>query len=227
MAVDPLLLEYYSNLLIAQYKNQPNMVGTTQLLVNQSLCDGLPQALRTCFNLSTAVGAQLDIIGRIVGVPRNIMGLDLNNTFFSYTNYAGSPAANGFGSYTDVPYPTNLFRSYFDNATYTLTDYQLQQLIYLKIIYNNTYSSTKNIVQALWTLYGDQVSYVDNANMTIDVFVFPPLQTIFTVAAYLDIIPRPMGVGLNVVPVSDFLYDQQGNILYDQQMHALYAQQGD
>ena len=75
MPSDPTILESYSDLLIAQYKNAPNMVGTVQLLVNQSLCDGLPQELRDCFNLDVAVGDQLNIIGEIVG--SRVMSLDL------------------------------------------------------------------------------------------------------------------------------------------------------
>lgn len=225
MSVDPSLLEYYSDLLIIQYQTQPNMVATTQLLVNQSLCDGLPQELQTCFNLDTAVGEQLTILGEIVGVPRNVIGLDLGNTFFSYTNYVGEPSAIGFGSYTDSPYSTSLFRSYFDSATYTLSDYQMQQLIKLKILFNNTYSSTKNIVDGLWNLFGSYVSYIDNQNMTITINVVNPYQTIFIVAQYLNIIPRPMGVGLTLNLYSNFLYDQQGNILFDQQGYPLYTQQ--
>jgi hypothetical protein len=225
MAVDPNLLEYYSDLLIVQYQDQPNMIATAQLLVNQSLCDGLPQELQTCFDLNSAVGDQLTIIGEIVGVPRNIFGLDLQNTFFNYTDYVGEPAAIGFGSYTESPYPTSLFRSYFDSATYTMTDAQMQQVIQLKILFNNCYSSTKDIVAGLWELFGNYVSYIDNKNMTVTINVVNPYQTIFIIAQYLNIIPRPMGVGLTLNLFTDFLYDQQGNILYDQQGYPLYSQQ--
>lgn len=202
MPVNQALLQYYSDLLIVQYKNSPKMIATVQLLVNQSLCDGLPQELQTCFNLSTAVGNQLTILGEIVGVPRNIFGLDLTNTFFNYTDYAtGTTSAIGFGSYTTSPYSSSLFRSYFDSATYTLTDYQLQQLIYLKILFNNTYSSTKNIVDGLWNLFGSAVQFIDNKNMTVTYNVSNPYHTIFTVAQYLGILLRPMGVSatLNLV----------------------------
>jgi hypothetical protein len=204
MAVNPVLLQYYSNLLIQQYITAPNMVATTQLLVNQSLCDGLPQELQTCFNLNTAVGNQLTIIGEIVGVPRNVIGLDLVNTFFSYGDYTSvtvSAAAIGFGSYTTSPYPTSLFRSYFDSATYTMTDYQMQQVILLKILFNNTYSSTKNIVSGLWGLYGSSVQFVDNKNMTVTYNVKQPFHIPFLVAQYLNILLRPMAVSatLNLI----------------------------
>lgn len=202
MAVDPTLLQYYSDLLIAQYQNQPNMVSTTQLLVNQSLCDGLPQQLQSCFNLNTAVGNQLTIIGEIVGVPRNVIGLDIVNTFFSYGSYAsGTMSAIGFGSYTNSPYSTSLFRSYFDTENYTMTDWQMQQVILLKILFNNTYSSTKNIVSGLWGLYGSSVQFIDNRNMTVTYNVSQPYHTVFTIAQYLNILLRPMAVNatLNLI----------------------------
>lgn len=199
MPVSRALLEYYSSLLIVQYQNSPKMQATVQLLVNQSLCDGLPQELQTCFNLSTAIGEQLTILGEIVGVPRNVFGLDLTNTFFNFTDYAtGTTSAIGFGNYTDSPYSMSLFRSYFDSATYVLTDYQLQQLIYLKILFNNTYSSTKNIVDGLWGLYGNSVQFVDNKNMTVTYNVAQPYHTTFTVAQYLNILLRPMGVSVTL-----------------------------
>ena len=195
MPVDQNLLTYYSSLLIAQYQDAPNMVATTKLLANQSLCDGLPQQLQTCFNLDTAIGDQLTIIGEIVGVPRNVFGLDLVNTFFAFTDYAtGTTTPIGFGSYTTSPYPTSLFRSYFDSATYTLTDQQMLQVILLKILFNNTYSSTKNIVSGLWNLYGTSVQFIDNKNMTCTYNVSQPYHTAFVVAQYLNILLRPMGV---------------------------------
>jgi hypothetical protein len=343
MALDPALLEYYSDLLIAQYRNASKMVATTQLLVGQSLCGGLPQELQTCFDLDTAVGAQLNILGAIVGVPRNIYGLDLVHTFFNYASYAiselltdggfelwnsssvltdwttlagtiarttnpvfagtysagvttsgtvsgiyqsygsyasldgdtvsfgcwvwsatankayieindgvtnsvsafhpgdsqwhyltvthlmsNSPSelvfscligastavtayfdagtafqqtAIGFGSYLNSPYSSSLFRSYFDSATYTLTDFEMRELIYLKILFNNTFSSTKNIVQGLWNLYGSAVQFVDNKNMSVTYNVQNPYHTVFTAAQYLNILLRPMGVSatLNLV----------------------------
>lgn len=222
MATDPNLLTYYSNLLIVQYRTQSKMIATTQLLVNQSLCDGLPQELQTCFNLDMAVGAQLNILGEIVGVPRNIFGLDLIHTFFNYTNYVGTPAAIGFGSYTDNPYSQSLFRSYFDSATYTLTDFEMRTLIKIKILFNNTFSSTKNIINGLWELFGYDVIFRDNQNMTIDYFVVNPYQTAFLAGQFLNILPRPMGVGLTLNLESSLLLGESGNVLLDEKGYPLY-----
>lgn len=224
MATDPALLSYYSQLLILQYRTKPKAVATVQLMVNQSLCDGLPQELANCFNLQTAVGVQLNLIGKIVGVPRQIVGLDLVHTFFNFTSYDGTPASIGFGSYTDNPYPTDLFMSYFDDTIYTLTDFEMRSLIQLKIIYNNVFSSTKNIVDALWSVFGNLVSFIDNQDMSVTFNVLPPYANVFLAAQFLNILPKPMGVGATVNIETAFLLDQQGNILYDQQGYPLYEE---
>lgn len=224
MATDPLLLQYYSNLLIVQYRTQTKAIQTIQLMVNQSLCDGLSQELQICFDLDTAVGAQLTILGIIVGVPRNIIGLDLTHTFFSFTDYVGSPASIGFGSYTDVPYSNDLFLSYYDDTIYTLTDFEMRSLIKLKILFNNVFSSTKDIVDGLWEIFGNYVSFIDNENMTLTYNVLPPYQNVFTAAKFLNVLPRPMGVGVTLNLFSAFLFDELGNILRDEQGHPLYEE---
>lgn len=224
MAVDQTLLNTYASYLIAQYRTNQTMIDTVKCLANCALCDGLPQQLQECFDLETAVGAQLTIIGIIVGVPRNIFGLDLVHTFFSFTDYDGEPASIGFGSYTDSPYSSDLFLSYFDGATYTLTDFEMRYLIKLKIIYNNVFSSTEEIVSSLWELFGYSVTFVDNKDMTVDYFVVNPYQNVFIAAEFLDILPTPMGVGSNVTLESDLLYAEDGSVLLDENNYPLYQE---
>lgn len=75
------LKTYYAARLVMQYRGQPNAINTIKALVQESWLDGLIQNEASCFNIDSAVGEQLDIIGRIVGVPRNIYGLDLEHEF--------------------------------------------------------------------------------------------------------------------------------------------------
>ena len=82
-----------------------------------------------------------------------------------------------------------------------MTDYEMQQVIKLKILFNNTFSSTENIVSGLWELFGSAVQFVDNKNMTVTYNVSNPYHKIFTIAQYLNILLRPMGVSatLNLI----------------------------
>lgn len=66
------LLKYYLNLLILQYKNKPKAIGHVTTLVTQAFCDLLPQILERAFDLETAEGVQLDIIGKYIGIKRRV-----------------------------------------------------------------------------------------------------------------------------------------------------------
>jgi len=66
------LTDYYSRLLAYQYRGLPNATRQIKLWASQLTGEGLPASVAECFNLETAIGAQLDIIGKYVGVSRNI-----------------------------------------------------------------------------------------------------------------------------------------------------------
>lgn len=66
------LINYYANLLILQYIGQPKAYATIQTLVTPVIMDQLPALAQTAFNMDgTAVGAQLDVLGKYAGVTRN------------------------------------------------------------------------------------------------------------------------------------------------------------
>lgn len=191
-------LTYYSNQLIIQYASLPKASATVKALANCAVCDGLVFQLQTAFNLSTASGDQLTIIGRIVGVPRSIYGLDLTDTFFNYSNWSGLPASNGFNSWT-TPGDTMLFASWQTTATYTPTDFEMLALIQLKIMYNNYYTSLGVIKKALFNIFGGAIDVVDNLNTTITYNFKAPYHNVAAVCSFLGgILPKPMGVGITI-----------------------------
>ena len=61
--------EYYSNLLILQYHNKPKAKATIEAVVNL-LPYELIQEVIGGFDIETAVGKQLDILGEYIGVDR-------------------------------------------------------------------------------------------------------------------------------------------------------------
>lgn len=202
MSVDPVLL-YYSKLLIAQYRNSPKAQQTIQLFADQSFINGFAIEESVCFDLETAVGAQLTILGRIVGVPRNIYVLDNSHLFFNTINYVDTPnpaVTFGMGLYTDSPYDPNgyLFFSYaFNNATiYSLLDFELLLLIKLKIILNNSYSSFAQIKDLIYQYFPGQIDVIDNKNMTLTYNISSSLSNVGIAAVSLGLLPKPMGVGL-------------------------------
>lgn len=66
------LKKYYADLLIIQYHGKPKARSMIEALVDQVLMNQLPQKIEEAFDLETAVGKQLDIIGQRLGVTRNV-----------------------------------------------------------------------------------------------------------------------------------------------------------
>lgn len=66
------LKKYYADLLIIQYHGKPKARSMIEALVNQVLMNQIPQKLEEAFDLETAVGKQLDILGKRLGVTRNV-----------------------------------------------------------------------------------------------------------------------------------------------------------
>jgi Protein of unknown function (DUF2612) len=199
MSADPAILKYYSDLLIVQYRMKTRAIQTTQLVCNCALCDGLAQAEMTCFDLNTAIGNQLTILGKIVGVPRNIYGLDLTHTFWEFTTYARNPTGNTMDLYAG-PHPASTYawRLYQTTATYTLSDFEMRALIKLKIAINNIRSTTKAITESLFAVSGTGIRFSDTKNMKVGFDVYPPYNNMMVVANYLNMLPKPMGVSSTI-----------------------------
>lgn len=68
------LRDYYTNLLILQYKNKPNALALLQAFILPALMDQLPTQVMNAYTLGTAVGVQLDVLGKYVGVTRHSFG---------------------------------------------------------------------------------------------------------------------------------------------------------
>lgn len=75
MTTEEIIL-YYSNLLILQYRTQPKAIATMEALVTPIIMDQLPLAVQNAFEIGTAVGTQLDVLGKYTGVTRYGVGFD-------------------------------------------------------------------------------------------------------------------------------------------------------
>jgi hypothetical protein len=70
MATTQELIDYYADLLILQYLNKPKAYAHVQTLVEPLIMNQTPLAIQNAFNIETAVGVQLDILGKYVGANR-------------------------------------------------------------------------------------------------------------------------------------------------------------
>lgn len=83
------LTSYYVSRLIFQYATKPNAQRLIALMVKQALMDDLATQVLEGFDVDTAVGAQLDILGKYIGVSRNV-GTAILPGLFSFWTYASS-----------------------------------------------------------------------------------------------------------------------------------------
>lgn len=64
------IVQYYQDLLILQYRGKTKARATIDALVRMVVADQLPRSMQNAFDLETAEGVQLDVIGKIVGATR-------------------------------------------------------------------------------------------------------------------------------------------------------------
>lgn len=195
------LLEYYINLLIIQYNNQPKARATISANTTQLLANGIFWDVIDGYYVDTAIGRQLDVIGKYVGVDRFYNSDDINSVAFGYSDqYENEPAnVTGYADTSDFLSKDGTFLSIFDliGNGYQLSDDDFRVLIKLKILLNHSNFSDKKIDDDLEASFAGVLYAVDNYNMSMDYFTDANLSLIVTVALAKGLLPAPMGVRIN------------------------------
>jgi len=197
------VVTYYQDLLLLQYKWKPRARANIGIYAKQATGDLLIQDVAEGFGIDTAVGAQLDILGKYVGVPRD-SGPPEPLPYFGFWDYEtvdeSDQNPNGMTDYEDAAInAAAVFYSYTDYGTRNtdLTDSAYRLLIKLKIILNSSNGTLASIQQYLKTFFPGLVALTDNSDMTLTYTIQEgtplPLETL---KAYL---PKPMGVGVNYI----------------------------
>lgn len=191
-------ITYYVSRLIYEYQ-RPKAQNTIAILVKQMLMDGLPWSLNEAFNLSTAAGKQLDILGKYIGLPRTI-GDPAPLPFFGFVRYSGvGNNPNGLTKYADNDNRNAVFYRYGyngQNAT-ALSDTSYAFMLLFKIALNHSDSTLYGIQRSLEDTFKGSVRVVDNQDMSLTYYIgtnLPVSPT--TLSPYL---PKPMGVRLNPI----------------------------
>ena len=161
------LIEYYQDLLIVQYHDKPKAKAMIKAEMEETLANLLDIQVRDAFDVDTAVGVQLDIIGKWVGVDRIFKGQMFDNqAWFSLTRYnePTTPLQGGFSRFDNFDTLEGGFLTYdFIIATKSkINDTDFRLLIKLKIIRNNIKHSPKDIDEAMYKLFADTLYTVWN-----------------------------------------------------------------
>lgn len=189
-------VDYYATLLLFEYRNNPRAAATIKIYAKQAIADMLEISVQDGFDIDTAVGAQLDIIGKYVGIPRNI-GDPAPKPYYQFSDYDGTKRPNGFTDYLDPAVNAQAIWYLYQNLGSENTDLSDQAFIFMikmKIILNSNDGTLASIMEFLHDFFPRVVALVDHADMTVTYTIaqktpVPPS----VIKAYL---PKPMGVRL-------------------------------
>lgn len=72
MATNQDLIDYYKDLLILQYRGKNNARSQLDAFIKEVIANQISLSVQNAFDINTAVGDQLDVIGKYVGVERSV-----------------------------------------------------------------------------------------------------------------------------------------------------------
>jgi hypothetical protein len=196
-------IAYYAQLIVLQYRQKPRAQATVEILVKQAIADMFSLALQTAFDLDTAVGAQLDILGKYIGVDRN-SNTPASIDYFSYEGYTGGGSPNGYNDYTATTPNGFIYADYTgaDLPTTAFTDIQYRFVLQLQIALNNFDGTLAYIQQFLADFFPGEIEVVDNLNMSITYNIQPGVTLPIPTSVLENFLPRPMGCGISINVIS-------------------------
>lgn len=155
------LKEYFADLLIIQYRGAERNRNLIKFLVDLIFANNLALQIKENTVSLNSIGAQLDIVGKWVGVSRTYPTEVWDRVFLAFPDYdtiknsSYSQYQGGFSDYTTFNDNNGGFLMYEDWQNVRAKDNELgdtlfKQLIELKIIKNSIKHTCKNIDDAIW-----------------------------------------------------------------------------
>lgn len=193
MAIDQDFIDEYLGLLIIQYSDKPKAVAEITLKASEySKIFDFYKSFFNAFDLDLAVGDQLTIIGKIVGIPR-IVPFSLAKKYFGFSNNPNSLSfgeGTFFDKFTDVAF-----------ADTELSDVQMRLLIRAKIAKNTTSpymvsDDRVSLQDVIRVAFENRAFVVDGYDMTLSLYIDINYQIDnITLIKSLNLLPSPQGVG--------------------------------
>lgn len=192
----------YQNNLIEQYVNAPNARATVGLIAQTTLMDQVQFAVQNAYDINTAVGVQLDVLGLYIGFSRKVY-FPIDRYYFTLLDPdLPSEQEAGFTDYTNDTTNANsnfYLYQYASGQTYNLPDDQYRLLLKLKIILNQSHNTLADIASALWITFGSDIICFDSQDMFISYSISATASNIVDIALKAGLLPKPMGVGIAAV----------------------------
>jgi len=186
-----MFIDSYLNLLILQYSDLPKASQTIEALSSKysDILDVI-QDFEAAFDIDTAEGVQLDMLGKIIGLGRIVPDV-ITKVYF------GFGTANT-GTFSEAP----MFRTFDDTLTDTQlndSDYRffLKAKITKNVVTAKMIDDNLSIQDAIAFMFGIDSYISDNQDMTMTLYIDETYPTrLITYLSALDLIPRPQTVGV-------------------------------
>lgn len=162
----------------------------------------LPLQIRDGFDWQTAVGPQLDIVGKWVGVSRFYNGQFFYfHPWFSLVDWNSTPdnLQGGFSNFDNFEELEGGFLTYDDilPTQNRMGDSNYATMIGLKIIKNSITATAKNIDDAVWEYFNGEVYTVWEPH-TLVYYYQSDLREVLQVAYEKEVLPVPTGVSIEL-----------------------------
>lgn len=200
------LIIYYRNLLIIQYKQLPKASATIGALSTEVVADLIYTQVQDAFDLDTAIGKQIDVLGAYVGARRLLANFTSTVDFMAFPEYSdgGAGLVVGFSEYSDVTPPSGYWKLYSTiGVSYYLTDGEMRDLTKYLIAVHASDMSNSSVDDILFEFFTTYVTLTDGEDMTLTYThdaTNDPFQ-LFEIIDFLGALPKPAGVFVNVVTV--------------------------
>lgn len=197
--------DWLKELIIIQYRQSKRNRALIDLMTELLFAKLLILQIRDlCLNVEKSIGAQLDVVGRWVGLDRYYNGIDLwDHPYTSFVYYSTVQDSSydqyqgGFSTFLNFENNDGGFLTYktwqdIRTRINQIGDSYFRELIKLKIVYNSINHTKKSIDDAIWKWSNGKVYTTWNI-MEVTYHFDATYENIMKLAVYKNILPRPTG----------------------------------
>lgn len=202
------------DLIILQYHRSPKNQALIELLIELLFAKYLILQIRDlCLNVDESIGAQLDVVGRWVGLDRYYNSIDIwSHSYTSLVNYSNIADEQflqwqgGFYNYSNFNENQGGFLTYktwrdVRTTVNQIGDEYFRQLIKLKIIKNSIVFTNKNIDDAIWQWSNGEI-YTTWGDMEVTYHYPAKATNLMILASYKDVLLAPTGCTIKTEVIS-------------------------
>ncbi|EGJ5966322.1 DUF2612 domain-containing protein [Escherichia coli] len=192
------IINRYTQMLIKQYWEKPKAKAEIKAMLAQwqIIADFIRNPSN--FDIDIVTGYRLNVIGRIVGLPRSVPAV-IAKLFFGFQYHSNSAgfSSKSNPSYTGAPFFSKFSPAYGD---YQLGDNEYRRFLKVKIAKNAAASTVASddrvsLQEVIQAAFNGEAYVTDRKDMTLALNVSPQIsQDELRLIVKLGLLPKPAGV---------------------------------